>query len=100
MYRKYTCQGAKWIFLLVFLCLRITAGAQTSKKVTLQLTNASLKEMFLEIKSQANVEFMYGEKAMADMPRKDYHFKQESIYEILNYALAGFVRKVLIILPE
>lgn len=89
MYRKNTCQGAKWVFLLVLLCLGLTAGAQTSKKVTLQLTNASLKEVFLEIKSQANVGFMYSEKAMANLPRKDYHFKQESISKILNYALAG-----------
>ena len=85
MYRKNTCQGAKWVFLLVLLCLGLTAGAQTSKKVTLQLTNASLKEVFLEIKSQANVGFMYSEKAMANLPRKDYHFKQESISKILNY---------------
>lgn len=89
MYKKKTCQGAKWIFLLALLCLGLTAGAQTHKKVTIQLNNASLKEVFVAIKKQSNVGFMYSEKAIATLPRKNYQFKDESISKILNYALAG-----------
>ncbi len=89
MKKSAILHGAKRMFLFVLLCCSLTAVAQTSKKVTMQLNNATLKEVFVEIKKQTGVGFMYSNKAIAALPRKNYNFQQASIQKILDYALAG-----------
>lgn len=81
--------SARWVFLLALLCYGLCAAAQTDKKVTVQLENATIRDVFVEIKKQSDVGFMYSDKAIASLPRKTYRFRQASISKVLEYALAG-----------
>lgn len=87
---KTNISGIRYLLLMVLLCCSITAAlAQADKKVTVELRQASIRELFTAIRKQADVGFMYSNAAINGLPRKDYHFRNASIARIIAYGLEG-----------
>lgn len=80
--RMYLC-------LLLFMCYCLQMAAQVDKPITIHLQNVSIREVFQEIKRQADVGFMYSNSAISALPRKDYHFVNASISQVLSHGFAG-----------
>lgn len=86
----------EWIyrFLLpaVFMSL-LSAGileAQTAQQqVSLNLDNASPKELFNEINRQAGYSFVYSDNDIEQLHRKNYHFSSASLAQVLENCLSG-----------
>ncbi|WP_289621672.1 SusC/RagA family TonB-linked outer membrane protein, partial [Bacteroides congonensis] len=90
MKKKRRTTDVKWLCLLALLWLcYLPLIAQTHKSVTIQLKNASIREVFAEIKRQTDVGFMYSNSAISALPRKDYNFVNAPISKILSHSLAG-----------
>lgn len=82
--------GIRWLCLLILLCGSVMEGrAQADKNVTVQLKNASLRNVFDKIKEQANVGFIYSNSAISTLPRKDYDFQNVAISKVIAYSLTG-----------
>lgn len=78
-----------YLCLLILMCCCLHMTAQTNKLVTVRLQNASIREVFQEIKKQANVGFMYSNSVISTLPKKDYYFVNAPISRVLTHALAG-----------
>ena len=88
--RRRRTADVKWVCLLALLWLcYLPLMAQTHKSVTIQLKNASIREVFAEIKKQTDVGFMYSNSAISTLPRKDYNFVNAPISQVLSHSLAG-----------
>ena len=61
---------AKLLFASVLLSGSSMVMAQTDKPVTVQLKQASIRELFMEIKKQAKVNFMYSNNAVEGLKPK------------------------------
>ena len=82
--------AVKSLMLAALLCGGIIpVAAQTTKKVDLELKQASIRDVFSAIRKQADVGFMYSNASINGLPRKDYHFTNASIAGIIRYALEG-----------
>ena len=82
--------GIRWLCLLILLCGSVMEGrAQADKNVTVQLKNASLRNVFDKIKEQANVGFIYSNSAISTLPKKDYDFQNVAISKVIAYSLTG-----------
>ena len=90
MKKKRRTTDVKWLCLLALLWLcYLPLIAQAHKSVTIQLKNASIREVFAEIKRQTDVGFMYSNSAISTLPRKNYNFVNAPISKILSHSLAG-----------
>ncbi len=90
MKKRNRFSGIRWLCLLILLCCSVTESrAQADKNVTVQLKNASLRNVFDKIKEQANVGFIYSNSAISTLPKKDYDFRNVSISKVLSYSLQG-----------
>lgn len=63
--------------------------AQTNKPVTVHLKHASIRELFVEIKKQTDVNFMYSNRAVEGLSRKNYYFTNASLEKVLIHCLEG-----------
>lgn len=82
-------QRAKWWCALALLLCSSWALAQTDKPVTIRMKQASIRELFVEIRKQTGVGFMYSNDAVNELPAKDYDFENASIGSVLDYCLNG-----------
>lgn len=80
---------ARLLFASVLLSASSMAMAQTDKPVTVQLKQASVGELFVEIKKQMKVNFMYSNNAVEGLQKKDYDFTGSSLEKVLSYCLSG-----------
>lgn len=81
-------RNVKWLCLFTLMCYSFSnAMAQADKRITVQLKNATLRNVFDEIKKQANVGFVYAYSTISALPPKDYNFQDEAISTILDYGL-------------
>ena len=80
---------ARLLFASVLLSGSSMVMAQTNKPMTVQLKQASIRELFVEIKKQAQVNFMYSNSAVEGLAKKDYDFTNASLEKILAHCLAG-----------
>ena len=79
------------VFLFLSLCLSVPVSAakvnDSQQRITVQLNDASIRELFVAIKKQADVNFMYSNNLVNQLPYKDYNFKDSSLENILSYCL-------------
>lgn len=80
---------ARLLFASILLSGSSMVMAQTDKPVTVQLKQASIRELFVEIKKQMLVNFMYSNSAVEGLKKKDYDFTNASLEKILTHCLAG-----------
>lgn len=80
---------ARLLFASILLSGSSMVMAQTDKPVTVQLKQASIRELFMEIKKQAKVNFMYSNNAVEGLKKKDYDFTNASLEKILAHCLEG-----------
>ncbi len=77
------------LLLCVFLAgIPLGMVAQTNVKVTVELQKASLRDVFAEVKKQAQVSFMYSNEDVNGLPLKDYNLRQVTLSQVMNYALS------------
>ena len=81
-------------FLFLFLAILTTgfpreALAQQEEKLTLNLKNASIKEIINEIKRMSDYDFVYSDADLANVKRQDASYQQAS----LDAILAGCLRE-------
>ena len=74
------------VFLFLSLCLSVPVSAakvnDSQQRITVQLNDASIRELFAAIKKQADVNFMYSNNLVNQLPYKDYNFKDSSLENI------------------
>lgn len=80
---------ARLLFASILLSGSSVVMAQTDKPVTVRLKQASIRELFVEIKKQVQVNFMYSNNAVEGLQKKDYSFTDASLDKILSHCLAG-----------
>lgn len=80
---------ARLLFASILLSGSSVVMAQTDKPVTVRLKQASIRELFVEIKKQVQVNFMYSNNAVEGLQKKDYNFTDASLDKILSHCLAG-----------
>lgn len=80
---------ARLLFASILLSGSSVMMAQTNKPVTVQLKQASIRKLFVEIKKQVQVNFMYSNNAVEGLEKKDYNFTNASLEKILRHCLAG-----------
>lgn len=80
---------ARLLFASILLSGSSVVMAQTDKPVTVRLKQASIRELFVEIKKQVQVNFMYSNNAVEGLQKKDYDFTDASLDKILSHCLAG-----------
>lgn len=81
--------GARWLCAAALLLCCSFTWAQADKHVTIKMKNASIRELFVEIKKQTGVGFMYSNDAVNQLPDKDYDFTNVTIGSVLDYCLSG-----------
>lgn len=81
--------GLKWLSLCILLCCSMGAAAQVNKKVTVRLRNATIRDVFAEVKKQAEVGFMYSNTAVNSLPRKDYDMVNVPVTSVIDRSLEG-----------
>lgn len=91
--------GAPWLcqFLrtmkitLVLLCLAISQlnASVWAQRVSIELKNASLREIFEQIKQQTGVSFMYSNDDVRHLERRDFRVKNMDVQGILQDCLTG-----------
>lgn len=90
MERKRTKIRGTWrLCALALLLCCTTTRAQNDKHITIRLEKASIRELFVEIKKQTGVGFMYSNDAVNGLSRKDYDFTNAPINQVLDYCLVG-----------
>ncbi len=80
---------ARLLFASILLSGSSVVMAQTDKPRTVLLIQASIRELFVEIKKQVQVNFMYSNNAVEGLQKKDYNFTDASLDKILSHCLAG-----------
>ena len=58
-------------------------------RVNILLKNASIREVFSEIKKLVKVNIMYSNEDVKDLPVKDYDLRNATLEQVMNVALAG-----------
>lgn len=81
--------GARWLCAIALMLCCTFAAAQTDKHVTIKMKNVSIRELFVEIKKQTGVGFMYSNEAVNELADKDYDFTDATIDKVLDYCLSG-----------
>lgn len=101
MYKKILCRGSMCpsiylkkntkIILLMFLGLFVTSvsGFSQDAKVSMNLQNKSLENVFESIKSQTNYSFWYDSKDVDNSVKISISVKDKSVKEVLNKVLAN-----------
>lgn len=77
--------------LLVAGCVLASSSVfgQANQRISMELNNASLKEVFSEIKKHTKVSFMYSNEDVRSLGNKSYHLYNATVKEIMDYALNG-----------
>lgn len=81
-----------WLALMIILLLpgRISAEpAAPEQKVTVNLTNAPIKDLFKAIESQTSYHFSYLEETVASQPPVSMKVEKQSVSKVLSQAFQG-----------
>ena len=66
-----------------------TAVVRQDARMDILLKNASIREVFSEIRKLVKVNFMYSNEDVKDLPTKDYDLRNATLEQVMNVALAG-----------
>ena len=79
----------RWLCIIVLLCIPLLGMSQNNNTVILKLKDASIREVFSEIKKQINVGFMYSNAAVNELSCKNYDFTDVPVENVIKYCLEG-----------
>ena len=74
---------------IVLMTVSFSFAQQNTDRVTLNMKNASLSEVFNEIKRQTNLSFMFSNDDLKDVKRKDVQMKNVTVDEAMKKCLEG-----------
>ena len=74
---------------VVLMTVSFSFAQQNTDRVTLNMKNASLSEVFSEIKRQTNLSFMFSNDDLKDVKRKDVQMKNVTVDEAMKKCLEG-----------
>ena len=74
---------------VVLMTVSFSFAQQNTDRVTLNMKNASLSEVFNEIKRQTNLSFMFSNDDLKDVKRKDVQMKNVTVDEAMKKCLEG-----------
>lgn len=77
------------ICLLVFCAIVPLKGFSQTNRFTLDMKQVPAQEVFLYLEKQSDYSFVYNLEYIQRIGVKDYHFKQATITEIMDYCLKG-----------
>ncbi len=77
------------LFLVILLPQMKVFGQDSGKKISLNLTNASIKELFDEIQKQTDFSFVYNSQDTKEMPPITIHVTDKSVSEVLEHIFKG-----------
>lgn len=76
-------------FLCFVFTLHLSAKVDSQNKVSIKTTNATLAEVFEQIKSQTGLEIVYSNAELDDFQKVSVAFEDQSVEEILEALLEG-----------
>lgn len=79
----------RFLLMSVFISFLSAGVLQAQNQVSLNLHNATPKELFNEINRQAGYNFIYSDNDIESLARKNYQYSSASISQILNSCFAG-----------
>ena len=74
---------------VVLVAVSFSFAQQNTDRVTLNMKNASLSEVFNEIKRQTHLSFMFSNDDLKDVKRKDVQMKNVTVDEAMKKCLEG-----------
>ena len=74
---------------VVLVTVSFSFAQQNTNRVTIDMKNASLSEVFNEIKRQTNLSFMFSNDDLKNVPRKDVQIKNVTVDEAMKKCLEG-----------
>ena len=74
---------------VVLMTVSFSFAQQNTDRVTLNMKNASLSEVFSEIKRQTNLSFMFSNDDLKNVKRKDVQMKNVTVDEAMKKCLEG-----------
>lgn len=74
---------------VVLMTVSFSFAQQNTDRVTLDMKNASLSEVFSEIKRQTNLSFMFSNDDLKNVKRKDVQMKNVTVDEAMKKCLEG-----------
>lgn len=74
---------------VVLVAVSFSFAQQNTDRVTLNMKNASLSEVFNEIKRQTHLSFMFSNDDLKDIKRKDVQMKNVTVDEAMKKCLEG-----------
>jgi TonB-linked outer membrane protein, SusC/RagA family len=77
------------ILLLLTTFLQVNARSWGQEKVTLNLKNASLEKVFMEIRKQTSFDFLYRDELVQNLPKITIVVKNATIEEVLSMCFEG-----------
>ena len=102
--RLFACRS--FLFFFLVFGLQLNASVLSQEKVSLNLTDASVKMLFKEIEEQTNLGFLYNLKEIKKINSISINAQNLSVEEVLNEVLKGtdltyeIDKKVIIIKPK
>lgn len=89
--KKIFCRD---LFLVLFVVMSCFAWprmvvAQTEQRVTLSMKQVLVEQVFKRLHETTRYRFTYLKEDLPDAPRKDYHFKDATIQEVMDELLKG-----------
>ena len=77
-----------WLVVAVWICLPALAWGQ-EQKVTVDLRDAKVQEVLMEIKRQTGLNFVYSPEQLAALPARDVEAKDETVDALMERLLEG-----------
>lgn len=87
--QSQTVRIMKVTLLLVFLSLAQLQASVSAQLVSVKLKNASLQEIFEQVKLQTNVSFMFSNDDVSGIARRDFRVEDVDVHTVLEKCLIG-----------
>lgn len=77
------------VFIVCFVCVGYGNTTAQDQRVTLDLNNASLSELFNQIHSQTGLRFLYNSAHLSEINQVNIHVNQEKVGSVLDRVFKG-----------
>lgn len=77
------------VFIVCFVCVGYGKTTAQDQRVTLDLNNASLSELFNQIHSQTGLRFLYNSAHLSEINQINIHANQEKVGSVLDRVFKG-----------
>lgn len=86
---RWLCRLLLSVNVVLWWAVSFSFAQQNTDRVTLNMKNASLSEVFNEIKRQTHLSFMFSNDDLKDIKRKDVQMKNVTVDEAMKKCLEG-----------